>query len=167
MEIYIAKNKTQMGPYDIGQVTQMLQSGILEKHDLYWHEGMLDWAPAGCLVKQVKDDNYLFSGSKSSVAESIVSYNIETPVDDITKKIIMATRVCLGLCLLGPTAMGIMGLLFSGPFALVAFILGIVILSKGKTTEGIAAIVLSLIVPIMGWGIWATSLALYANLFNK
>jgi hypothetical protein len=52
MEIYIAKNKTQMGPYDIAQVTQMLQSGILEKYDLYWHEGMLDWAPAGSLLNQ-------------------------------------------------------------------------------------------------------------------
>lgn len=41
-----------MGPYDIGQITQMLQSGILEKHDLYWHEGMLDWAPVGSFIKQ-------------------------------------------------------------------------------------------------------------------
>jgi hypothetical protein len=49
MEIYIAKNKTQMGPYDIGQVTKMLQAEILEKYDLYWHEGMLDWAPVGNL----------------------------------------------------------------------------------------------------------------------
>jgi len=51
MEIYIAKNKTQMGPYDIGHVTQFIQSGILEKYDLYWHEGMLDWAPVGVLLK--------------------------------------------------------------------------------------------------------------------
>ncbi len=49
MEIYIAKNKTQMGPYDVGQVAQMLQTGILEKYDLYWHEGMLDWAPVAAL----------------------------------------------------------------------------------------------------------------------
>ena len=49
MEIYIVKNKTQMGPYDVGTVTQMLQAGILEKYDLYWHEGMLDWAPVGSL----------------------------------------------------------------------------------------------------------------------
>lgn len=53
MEIYIAKNKAQMGPYDIGQVTQMLQTGILEKYDLYWHEGMLDWAPVACLKTEV------------------------------------------------------------------------------------------------------------------
>ncbi len=51
MEIYIAKNKTQMGPYDISQVTQMLQTRILEKYDLYWHEGMLDWAPVASLSK--------------------------------------------------------------------------------------------------------------------
>ena len=57
MEIYIAKNKTQMGPYDIGQVTQMLQSGILEKHDLYWHEGMLDWAPVASLIKNPSESH--------------------------------------------------------------------------------------------------------------
>ena len=52
MEIYIAKNKTQMGPYDAGQVKQMLEAGILEQYDLYWHEGMLDWAPVAVLKKQ-------------------------------------------------------------------------------------------------------------------
>jgi len=40
MEIYIAKNKTRMGPYDIGQIKQMLDTGLIEKHDLYWHEGI-------------------------------------------------------------------------------------------------------------------------------
>lgn len=57
MEIYIVKNKTQMGPYDIGQITQMLQSGILEKHDLYWNEGMFDWAPVGSLMKEGDQSN--------------------------------------------------------------------------------------------------------------
>jgi len=52
MEIYIAKNKTQMGPYDVGQVKQMLEAGILEPHDLYWHEGMLDWVPVAVMKKQ-------------------------------------------------------------------------------------------------------------------
>ena len=57
MEIYIAKNKTQMGPYNIGQVTQMIQSGILEKYDLYWHEGMLDWAPLAAITKASKPES--------------------------------------------------------------------------------------------------------------
>ena len=38
-----------MGPYDTAHVSQMLQLGVLEKHDLYWHEGMLDWAPVAAL----------------------------------------------------------------------------------------------------------------------
>lgn len=49
MNIFIAKNKTQMGPYSPEQVISMLNSGLLEKHDLYWHEGMLDWAPVAAL----------------------------------------------------------------------------------------------------------------------
>ena len=59
MEIYIAKNKQQMGPYDIGQITQMLQSGILEKYDLYWHEGMLDWAPVASLAGAGKPPEHM------------------------------------------------------------------------------------------------------------
>jgi len=169
MEIYIAKNKTQMGPYDIGQVTQMLQSGILEKHDLYWHEGMLDWAPSGSLVKQSNDnyDKQSVSTSKLSDVGSIDAYNNKELADNITKKIVIATRVCLGLCLLGPTLLGVIGLFFSVPFALVSFILGIVILTKGKPTEGIAAIILSIICPMLGWCIWVLSVSFHANLINK
>jgi TM2 domain-containing membrane protein YozV len=72
MEIYIAKNKTQMGPYDIGQVTQMLQSGIMEKHDLYWHEGMLDWAPVGSLQGMEKQRNLNSSAYQAQTVPQIV-----------------------------------------------------------------------------------------------
>lgn len=38
-----------MGPYSPDQVLAMLSSGLLDKYDLYWHEGMLDWAPVAAL----------------------------------------------------------------------------------------------------------------------
>ena len=73
MEIYIAKNKTQMGPYDVGQITQMLQSGLLLKHDLYWHEGMLDWAPVSVLQTQLKRQTTEQSVSTNNTASSLPS----------------------------------------------------------------------------------------------
>lgn len=164
MEIYIAKNKQQMGPYNIGQITQMLQSGILEKHDLYWHEGMLDWAPvAGIQKNEIKTSlNYpQHHLTRPSNTEGPI-----TPGDEV-KKILLAARICLGLSILIPLMLGVIGIIFTGPLALVAFILGIILLVKGRTLEGIMSIVLSIICPLLGWGIWAASLALYANLIHR
>lgn len=167
MEIYIAKNKQQMGPYDIGQVTQMLQSGILEKYDLYWYEGMLDWAPVGSLIKQ--GDEYIGRVTERKVlAEKTKnSYSEFSKHDEITKKIIVASHVCLGICLLSPAALGLLGLYFSTPFAVVSFILGVVILTKGKITEGITSILLSLLCPLLGWGLWAISAAFLHEAFKR
>jgi hypothetical protein len=172
MEIYIVKNKTQMGPYDIGKITQMLQSGVLEKYDLYWHEGMMDWAPVGGLIHKKYDENRDIRVRNPLGETSIIRNSGEIPKDDVTKNIITAIRVCLGISLLGPillgnTLLGIIGLYFSFPFASVAFILGIVVLIKGKTTEGIISIILSLICPMLGWGICLASLAFYLYLFHK
>ena len=162
MEIYIVKNKQQMGPYEIAQITQMLQAGILQKHDLYWHEGMLDWAPVGILIKEA--NNNLKLNSNISPPQIVNTRNsLPDTSEDVTKKIIQAMRVCLGLCLLGPTLLGVMGFLFSGPFALAAFILGIIILTKGRTTDGIVGIILSILCPLLGWGVWVASLAFYSG----
>lgn len=168
MEIYIAKNKTQMGPYDIGQVTQFLQSGILEKHDLYWHEGMLDWAPV-CGIqkheKMVTNTTY----PEPLIQDRIIPIHPGSAItsDEEAKRIILAARICLGLTILVPLMLGFIGIIFTGPLALVAFILGIVMLVKGRTFDGIIGIVLSIICPLLGWGIWAASIAFYANLIHR
>jgi hypothetical protein len=168
MEIYIAKNKTQMGPYDIGQVTQMIQSAILEKYDLYWHEGMLDWAPVASLGEQRKEPNFENNTSSQPYKPTIepTGHGKDSSKED-ADKVILAARICLGLSLLMPLILGVIGLLFSGPFALVSFILGIVILVKGRTLEGVAAIILSILCPMLGWGMWAASMAFYTGLIHK
>ena len=76
-----------MGPYETGQVREMLQTGILEKYDLYWHEGMLDWAPVASLRNNYanhppeytapshttsKNDSIILSGSESLATWSLV-----------------------------------------------------------------------------------------------
>lgn len=49
MEIYIAKEKRPLGPYRVEDLAQMFDVGLVEKYDLYWHEGMADWAPLAAL----------------------------------------------------------------------------------------------------------------------
>jgi hypothetical protein len=43
MQIYLARNNEQAGPYTLEQVNRMLASGQVVLTDLVWHEGMSDW----------------------------------------------------------------------------------------------------------------------------
>lgn len=50
MQIYLARNNEQAGPYSLEQVNQMLASGQVVLTDLAWHEGMREWKPLGDLT---------------------------------------------------------------------------------------------------------------------
>jgi uncharacterized RDD family membrane protein YckC len=45
MQIYLARNNEQAGPYTLEQVNRMLASGQVVLTDLAWHEGMANWQP--------------------------------------------------------------------------------------------------------------------------
>jgi len=147
MEIYIAKNKTQMGPYDLGQITQLLQSGILVKHDLYWHEGMLDWAPVASLDRKLSPD----AKTRNHLSDEALQVSgIESEEKKVTK-LVSGAFICLVLSFTMPLLLGALGCIISAPLALVGFVLGIIIIIKGRTWEGIVAIILSVICPLVGW----------------
>ena len=50
MQIYLARNNEQAGPYSLEQVNQMLASGQVVLTDLAWHEGISEWKPLGDLT---------------------------------------------------------------------------------------------------------------------
>ena len=51
MQIYLARNNQQAGPYTLEQVNQMLASQQILLTDLAWHEGMTEWKALGELTK--------------------------------------------------------------------------------------------------------------------
>lgn len=50
MQIYLARNNEQAGPYGLEQVNQMLANGQVVLTDLAWHEGMTEWKKLGELT---------------------------------------------------------------------------------------------------------------------
>ncbi len=50
MQIYLARNNVQAGPYTLEQVNNMLASGEVLLEDLAWHEGMEEWKVLGELT---------------------------------------------------------------------------------------------------------------------
>ncbi|NIE96260.1 RDD family protein [Acinetobacter sp. Tr-809] len=51
MQIYLARNNQQAGPYNLEQVNQMLASQQVLLTDLAWHEGMAEWKTLGELTQ--------------------------------------------------------------------------------------------------------------------
>ena len=51
MQIYLARNNQQAGPYSIEQLNQMLASQQVLLTDLAWHQGMTDWKALGELTQ--------------------------------------------------------------------------------------------------------------------
>lgn len=47
MEIYLARNEVQAGPYTVDQLNIMLASGEVILDDLIWHDGMSSWQRLG------------------------------------------------------------------------------------------------------------------------
>ncbi len=47
MQIFLARNNVQAGPYDLGQLNIMLTSGEVVLDDLIWHEGLDQWRRIG------------------------------------------------------------------------------------------------------------------------
>ncbi len=43
MQIYLARNNQQAGPYSLEQINQMLASQQVLLTDLAWHQGMPEW----------------------------------------------------------------------------------------------------------------------------
>ena len=51
MQIYLARNNQQAGPYSLEQLNQMLSSQQVLLTDLVWHEGMSEWKTLGELTQ--------------------------------------------------------------------------------------------------------------------
>lgn len=50
MQIFLARNNVQAGPYDLDQLNIMLASGEVTLDDLVWHEGLDKWQRLGDLT---------------------------------------------------------------------------------------------------------------------
>ena len=51
MQIYLARNNQQAGPYSLEQLNQMLSSQQVLLTDLAWHQGMTEWKALGELTE--------------------------------------------------------------------------------------------------------------------
>jgi hypothetical protein len=51
MNTYVMKNGEQLGPYDDGQLAELVKSGRVSHDDFAWAEGMATWQPLRAILK--------------------------------------------------------------------------------------------------------------------
>lgn len=86
MDIFLARNNVQAGPYTLEQVNQMLASGQVLLTDLMWHAGMANWQTVGDMtqgqfvyrpVTQDSEDDYIINNTPEKLnAETAATQNV-------------------------------------------------------------------------------------------
>lgn len=88
MQIYLARNNQQAGPYTLEQLNQMLASQQVLLTDLAWHEGMTEWKALGeltqgKLVYQPTGYSAFSANTNTSYNETIQHIRVETKTHEL------------------------------------------------------------------------------------
>lgn len=168
MQIYVGKNGQQLGPFSLEEINRKLADQTFSGTDLAWYEGAAGWAPlsgvAGVVIPQAAAAPAPASAPAPTPAPVPTPGPVQPapapirpntpivqPAKSPTKTLSVVTWALLGITFFvsfipivgcGAWALGV-------PVALVAIILGIVMLTRGSTGSGILAILGGiLIVPL-------------------
>ncbi len=77
MQIFLARNNVQAGPYDLEQLNIMLASGEVLLDDLMWHEGLSQWQRVGNLTNNqaaYRPTNNGLSESNDSIINNVTVF---------------------------------------------------------------------------------------------
>ncbi|EPL0363414.1 RDD family protein [Acinetobacter baumannii] len=88
MQIYLARNNQQAGPYTLEQLNQMLASQQVLLTDLAWHEGMTEWKALGeltqgKLVYQPTGYSAFSANTNTPYNETIQHIRVETKTHEL------------------------------------------------------------------------------------
>ena len=76
MQIFLARNNVQAGPYDLDQLNIMLTSGEVTLDDLVWHEGLDKWQRIGDLTSNQRSYSPTKTLMDNAADNSIVNDSI-------------------------------------------------------------------------------------------
>jgi hypothetical protein len=159
MQIHIARNGQQLGQYSVEEVNRKLADGTFSPTDLGWHEGAAGWAPlssiAGVTMPAGPDmpipppptPSPVLSAPPARPAQSSVGGIAPQPIQSY-KGMAVTSWILLGLTALLSIVpvVGFAAWFLAFIVIPVAFILAIVILTRGGKTQGILILITSVVV---------------------
>ena len=155
MQIYVGKNGQQLGPFSLEEINRKLADRTFVGTDLAWHEGAAGWAPlsgvAGVVIPPAAaaatPAPAPVQPAPAPVAAPVRS-NASIVQPPARPSAAYKTMAMIGWILLGVTllisfipVLGCGTWILVWPVAVAAIILGIVVMTRGGTGQGIALIV--------------------------
>jgi hypothetical protein len=183
MQIYVGKNGQQLGPFSLEEINRKLADGTYAGTDLGWHEGATGWAPLSSIAGVVVPPGApappaattpAAAPAAPTPAPAPVRSNAPIVQRPATppggyKTLAMVSWVLLGVTLFISFIpfLGCGSWILAWPVAVAAIIMGIIVLTRGGTGQGILIILAGvLIVPLSFLGQFA-SLALFGGTIDR
>src|SRR5438270_10326002 len=157
MQIYVGKNGQQLGPFSIEEINRKLADGTFAGSDLAWYEGAAGWAPlsgvAGVVIPQAPTAAAAPAPIQPAPAVAAVRPNVPIvqAAPRSTKTFSLVSWLLLGITFVVSfiPIVGCGSWILVWPVAIAAIIMGIMVLTRGGTVQGILIILASiLLVPI-------------------
>jgi GYF domain 2 len=159
MQIHVARNGQQLGQYSVEEVNGKLADGTFSPADLGWHEGAAGWAPLSSIAGVTMPTGPAIpippppapssapTAYPARPAQSSVGGIAPQPVQSY-KGMAIASWILLGLTALLSIVpvLGFAAWFLAFIVIPVAFVLAIVILTRGGKTQGILILVTSVVV---------------------
>lgn len=181
MQIYVGKNGQQLGPFSLEEINRKLADGTFLGTDLAWYEGAAGWAPLsgvpGVVIPPAAPSPVPAPAPQPApIRPAATPAPPVRPNAPIVQRPGSNTRVLsmVSWILLGITAV-ISFIPFLGcgtwflvwPVAIAALIMGIIVIARGATGQGILILLASiLIVPICFLGSFV-SIAVFGGTMNR
>jgi hypothetical protein len=185
MQIYVGKNGQQLGPFSLEEINRKLADGTFAGTDLAWHEGAAGWAPlsgvAGVVIPSAAPAPTPSPAPaptplQPAPAPAPAPVRSNAPIVQRPaaprgpyKTLSLVSWVLLGLTFFVSFIpfLGCGSWLLAWPVAVAAIIMGIMVLTRGGTVQGILIILAGvLIVPLSFLGQFA-SLALFGGAVDR
>jgi hypothetical protein len=166
MQIYIGKNGQQLGPFSLEEVNRKLAEGTFTGADLAWYEGAAGWSPLsgvpGIVIPQAPASAPAAAVAPTPtpaptpaavqpvpiVAPVRPNASIVQPAKSPTRTLSMVSWILLGITLVVSFIpfVGCGSWILVWPVAITAIILGIIIMTRGRTGQGILIILAAIVV---------------------
>ena len=194
MQIYVGKDGQQLGPFSVEEVNRKLADGTFAATDLGWHEGAAGWAalstiagvvvppaaaapsaPAPAPAPVSTPTPAAAAPTPAAAAPAAVPVPAYAPVQRPaapaggSKALSLVSWILLGVTLVISFIpfLGCGTWILAWPVAIAAIIMGIIILTRGKTGQGILIILAGLlIVPLTFLGQFV-SLAIFGGTVDR
>ena len=185
MQIYVGKNGQQLGPFSLEEINRKLADGTFTGTDLAWYEGAAGWAPlsgvAGVVIPALAPASTpappaAVAPVQAAPAPAAAPARSNAPIAQPAavprggyKTLSLVSWVLLGLTFFISFIpfLGCGSWILAWPVAVAAIIMGIIVLTRGGTMQGILIILAGvLIVPLSLLGQFA-SLAVFGGAVDR